>query len=102
MYSKRREEEKKEKGQGGSKTNYRMEPTKILVGSDIEQELTQLRNADRFSIILLFWRPRYGRVEQSINISEADDLRIFKSIDIIWWFLAWRGPQWLRKSLPCS
>jgi hypothetical protein len=75
---KRRNRRKKTGSQVDHNAIYRMDPSKLLVPREIEQELTQLRNVDRIFMALFIWQPRYGRVEQSTNISEANDLGVSK------------------------
>lgn len=65
---------------GGSKTTSQ---TKFLVPGEIEQELTQLRNADKIFAKIPIWRSRYGSVEPASNISEAHDPGVLNQLDII-------------------
>lgn len=51
-----------------------------------KQESSQLRNGDKELPIL---RSRYGPVEQTTDISEANDLEVLSRVDIIGWFLSW-------------
>ncbi|KAJ5342613.1 hypothetical protein N7541_011737 [Penicillium brevicompactum] len=83
-----KEKEKKRDGVPPQVDQRQLLKLKFLVPGEIEQELTQLRNADKIIVEIPIWRSRYGPVEPSSDISEAHDPGVLSQVDIIRQFLA--------------